>query len=548
MAKGHIISVVIFTLAILIITCIGIFVIPALIARESKYESKPTQCNFRDTVNLTNRTRLKNGSYLYNGVEIPENQTAFYNYTQMFRYKQQPAEKHLRGCICDESKGRFCTKLCCERGDFFNQTSRRCEKLAKDSPNEMEIQFMNDTHKNINIFDHFIIQIGKPCDKLEVISMKVLPWILMENGDLVIESEKFALDTVNYCISPQYDNKDKKHKLTVMSCPIRNDSSLSMVLNSYSMAVSVAFFALTIILYLVVDRLHNTMPGKLQTCYLIALAAGYSTIGYINIARAILPVVPCRVVGFSGYYFFMSAYLWLAVLCFNMYKTVKEWNTLNASKRETWIRFIIYSTFVWGTAGIFTLILIWAQLSNVVPESYKPNIGYNMCWLDTHKWTAALYFYIPNCLIMVFNIFAFVQVTMVIYTVKRNVSIYEANKKKHLQENVFMILRLFLLMGILWIMDIISYCCRNYKFLAFIFDVTDFCNASQGVLIFFLFICRREVLNAINEQFHIRKRSPNRGGNQMLPTKQAQLSGTSGTAATPPTTFITSLSPFSSKI
>ncbi|XP_073837031.1 G-protein coupled receptor Mth2-like [Musca autumnalis] len=528
MEKGHIISVVIFTLAMLIFTCIGIFVITALIDRE--LEIIPKQCNFRDTVDLTKSKRLENGSYLYDGIVIPENETEFYNYTLMFRYTPQPAVKHVRGCICDESKGRFCTKLCCERGEFFNQTSRRCEKLANDVPNEMQIEFMNKTNESVNIFDNFIIQIGKPCEELEVISMKEFPWTLMENGSLIIESEKekVALSTLNYCISPQYNNESKNHQLTVMSCPIENETNVSLVLNSYSMAVSVVFFGITIVLYLVIDKLHNTFPGKLQTCYLISLTAGYSTIVYINIGRPILPVVPCQAVGFSGYYFFMSAYLWLGVLCFNMYKTVKECGTMNDS--TAWTRFIIYSTFVWGTAGIFTLILIWAQLSTVVPERYKPRIGYDMCWLDTHKWIGALYFYIPICIIMILNIIAFVQVIWEIYTVKRNVAMYEANRKTDRQENVFMILRLIVLMGVLWIMDIISYLCREYPSLAYLLDVTDFCNASQGILIFFLFICRREVLKAINEQFHIRKRRPAIRDNQMFLTMQ---SGNNTTAAAP---------------
>ncbi|XP_073843043.1 G-protein coupled receptor Mth2-like [Musca autumnalis] len=512
MDKGLIVAVVRFTLTMLIITCIGIFLISALTAREHVNEIKTEKCNFRDTVDLTNHLPFENGSYLYDDVMIPENETAFYNYTLTFRYKPRPAANHVRGCICDESKGRFCTKLCCERDEFFNQTSSRCEKLTKNMPNEMEILFMNETLKKANIFEHFIIQIGKPCKNLEEISKKDIPWILMEDGYLLIESHNrtVPLDTLNYCISPQYNNESHNQQLTVMSCPIKNEASRSMVLNSYAMTVSVVFFGLTIICYLVVDKLRNTLTGKLLTCYMIALAVGYSTIAYINIAREMLPVIPCRVVGFSGYYFFMSAYLWLGVMCFIMYKSVKKPYTVNGS--TTWTRFIKYSTFVWGTAGIFTLILMWAQLSNVVPEMYKPDIGSDSCWLNTRKWIAAFYFHIPNGLIMIFNIFAFVQVTMEISKAKRNVlTIYERNRKEY----VLTILRLFLFMGVSWILDIISYLCREYQSLAFFFDVTDFFNASQGVFIFILFVCRREVLNAIAEQFNIRNRRTSKRENQI---------------------------------
>ncbi|XP_073841151.1 G-protein coupled receptor Mth2-like [Musca autumnalis] len=432
------------------VTCIGFFVVATLTGREQK-------CNFADTVDLTNHTPFQNGSYLYDGVVIPENETAFYTYTLMFRRKSQPAAKHVRGCICDESKGRFCTKLCCERGEFFNQPSRRCEKLTNNMPNEMEILFMNETVKNVNIFDHFIVQIGKPCENPEEISKKDNPWLLVEDGYLLIESENHtaALDTLNYCLSPQYNNESHNHQLTVMSCPIKNEPSRSMVLNSYA-----------------ADEL----------------------------------------------------------------------------KSDIWIRFINYATFVWGTAGIFTVILISAQLSNVVPEAYKPNIGYESCWLDTHTWIAAIYYHIPNGLIMVFNIFAFVKVGIIIVTVDRNAAIYKVNRKDDLQEWVFMILRLYLIMGIPWILDIISYCCRDCESWTFLFDVTDFFNASQGILIFILFICRRDVLNAIKEQFHIRKRQPAKRDNEMFLTVQPQTrkSTNSGTIAISATASLTSVSPLPS--
>ncbi|XP_061394954.1 G-protein coupled receptor Mth2-like [Musca vetustissima] len=277
------------------------------------------KCHFRDTVDLSQHLPLENGSYIYDDILIEANQTAFYRHQLTFLDKSEKTALHRRGCVCDWSKGRACMKLCCERGKFFNQTSHRCEKLAPKQamPTDMEILLQNKTRTIWNIFNHFIIQIGRPCEKLEVIKMHVDPWVLKENGTLAIATDNITLDTVNYCISPQLNKTLNKTTLLAMSCPMRNDPSLSMVLNTY-----ISF-----------------------------------------------------------------------------------------------------------------------------PSSHNLHIS--------------LY------------IISF---------------------------SVFIILRLFLIMGICWIMDIISYCCRNYKVLDFLFGITDFCNASQGVLIFFMFIYRREVLIALKEQ------------------------------------------------
>ncbi|XP_005189615.2 G-protein coupled receptor Mth2 [Musca domestica] len=534
MASDHTVLVVVFISIMVIIFGIGLFLVPILGAPEIEHSEK---CPFRDTVDLTNHTRLQNGSYLYDGILIAADQLSYYKYRLQFLNTTQPAELHLRGCICDNSKNRFCTKLCCERGKFFNQTSRRCETLANTSgvPEEMEILLKNKSHKTWNIFKHFVIQIGAPCEKPQVLSMTDDPWILFENGELWVETDYTKLDTVHYCISPQYNGTSKKLELMAMSCPMKNDPDSSMVFNTYSMLISVVFFIPTILIHLAVKELRDSLTGKLQTCYLIALVAGYSIIVFINILPERWPEPTCQAIGFSGYYFFMSAYFWLGVLCYDMWKTFGEYRKPVDSSREIMNRFIIYSAFVWGTAGVLTLIVIWAQLNKVVPKIYKPGIGLEMCWLDTRKWSAALYFYLPNCIIMLFNIAAFVQVSTVIYTVKRNALKYKTNQDKAAKRQVIIILRLFLIMGISWIMDIISYCFRNYKSLDFLFNVTDFCNASQGVLIFFLFIFRRDVLKAIKQQFGTRKKTTVNKSNEMVLTIQSQLSKTSTIPRTPST-------------
>uniref|UniRef100_A0A1I8Q4V3 Uncharacterized protein n=2 Tax=Stomoxys calcitrans TaxID=35570 RepID=A0A1I8Q4V3_STOCA len=56
-------------------------------------------------------------------------------------------------------------------------------------------------------------------------------------------------------------------------------------------------------------------------------------------------------------------------------------------------------------------------------------------------------------------------------------------------------------MGISWSMDILSYCFRNYPESDFIFLLTDFCNAIQGVLIFLLFVIQRKVLLLLKDKF-----------------------------------------------
>ena len=78
----------------------------------------------------------------------------------------------------------------------------------------------------------------------------------------------------------------------------------------------------------------------------------------------------------------MSAYLWLSVLCYDIWINFKETNIeFNAHKNIK--PFIMYSLYVWLSAGFATLILIIIQNSKNIDEIYKPDIGVEWCWLNS---------------------------------------------------------------------------------------------------------------------------------------------------------------------
>lgn len=78
----------------------------------------------------------------------------------------------------------------------------------------------------------------------------------------------------------------------------------------------------------------------------------------------------------------MAAFLWLSVLCFDIWKNFKETNVeLNSRKNQK--QFIIYSLYAWLTAALATCLLIFIQLSPHVGAAIKPDIGDDWCWLDS---------------------------------------------------------------------------------------------------------------------------------------------------------------------
>lgn len=87
-------------------------------------------CDFFDSTNITGGHHHENGSIIFDDVEYPSDQYAVVNYVIQNEIERIPVEPHTRGCLCKIKK---CIRLCCPRGEFYNETINECQKGA-DNP------------------------------------------------------------------------------------------------------------------------------------------------------------------------------------------------------------------------------------------------------------------------------------------------------------------------------------------------------------------------------------------------------------------------------
>ncbi|XP_073841149.1 G-protein coupled receptor Mth2-like [Musca autumnalis] len=364
-------------------------------------------------------------------------------------------------------------------------------------PEHINVTMDNGEINLVNLYRQFLTQKGRPCKYLEYLVSDKDVWELRESGELYIRHNGEAVDTVSYCLSPYRRNESGELQLMAMSCPTQNDKTFTLLLNTYAMSMSVIFLLPTVLIYLFVGDLSRCIRGKQLICYFISLLGGYSIFSFINISEYVFAESTCKMLGIFCYFFFMSAYLWLSILCLDMWINFKEIQN-NFSNPKHIRRFVYYSVFGWGTALILTGIVILAQFSDIVPEKFKPGLGKDTCWLNTNLWSSAIYYYWPNLIIMLANIITFICLSLHIYRVQSDVAEISI-RRKFFKEYCVIILRLFIIMGISWTMDILSFCLRNFDIAEYLFMITDFCNAIQGVLIFILFILKRNVIAEIRK-------------------------------------------------
>lgn len=172
-----------------------------------------SSCLFSDTINITGFPRLKNGSYQYHNIIVPERYTKIYDKIFLYKNEERKVPTHTRACIC---KLKQCIKMC-----SGPNTARFMNKFEEniDSKNNIieimdsEIGFL----RTISIIDYFAVQEGRPCQLLFQISPED-NYTIYKNGSLLLLNKNEFLEKDEYCLSSFGENKNRKSTVYPYSC------------------------------------------------------------------------------------------------------------------------------------------------------------------------------------------------------------------------------------------------------------------------------------------------------------------------------------------
>ncbi|XP_054084759.1 G-protein coupled receptor Mth2 isoform X1 [Zeugodacus cucurbitae] len=473
-------------------------------------------CVFEDTVNLTASTKFSNGSYLYEEVLVPPQLIAEYNYIELYEGVRKPVERHTRGCVC---KIKQCVKFCCHpRAEMYltsEDSAPQCEEVLNEkltySP-YVNVTLRNNSRVVMHMLDEFVVQQGIPCEggyMLMPHKYEEDQWELFENGTLLRTSDAKSFSRRDYCLHAH--NTSVGFVLNPMNCPIIYKEPKTLMFNTIIMLISAPFLYATILIYWLIPELWN-LHTKCLISYLLSLAIGTTLIVLVNMQDSNYETVACAFIGFVSYFFLTAVFFWLNVICFDLWLNfrVTQGAVQNVTKRK---RFLYYSLYAWGMPALMTIVTASLQNSNL-PNGLKSGIGDTHCWLKLNDWSAMIYFHGPCLLLIMFNIGIFFLTANKIYTIRKELQHFSRgdSSRRHLrtQQNnknlmqffsVWLFFRMFIVMGIGWLLEIISYMVGNDGNCTLYFAVTDAYNASQGLIIFILLVMKRKVLKLIKKRF-----------------------------------------------
>ncbi|XP_050741866.1 G-protein coupled receptor Mth isoform X2 [Drosophila biarmipes] len=468
-----------------------------------KTEADIADCDFFETVDISAGHKFPNGSYLYDGLLVPAELTGRYDFRILPDDSKEKVQSHIRGCVC---KLKPCVRFCCPHNHIMKEGV--CSKTMSQEELKEHDPYLNVTLQDGSVVTrHFknelIVQwdLPMPCENMFYLDneFETDQYTLFENGSFIRHHDNATLNKREYCLQHfEFESEEKNTFIRIVphNCYIVPSRTAQTVV----IITSLVCMALTMCVYLYVKKLQN-LHGKCFLCYMLCLFMGYLFL-LLDLWTLLLDF--CRTAGFLGYFFVMAAFFWLSVISLHLWNTFSGTShSINRFLPEH--RFLAYNTYAWGMALILTGITFVAD-KMVANEEWNPRMGIEgNCWIYTLDWSAMLYFYGPMVLMIAFNMVMFILTAGRIIRVKKDIRNFaHKQERKHKlnsdKRTYTFFLRLFIIMGMSWSLEIISYLVQSNETWANIFLVADYFNWSQGIIIFVLFILKPSTLKLLRDR------------------------------------------------
>ncbi|XP_016959727.2 probable G-protein coupled receptor Mth-like 12 [Drosophila biarmipes] len=459
------------------------------------------ECKYEETIDISDYNKF-NDTFVNEDLEIPANLTGEYHFRVLQDGTKEWVSKHLRACIC---KVRPCIRICCARKNVL--PNGECnDGLQK----EISLRILNLTFDDIITLDPNITELRKmpqynhtklivlreyfqPCD--ELIGLKTDEYTMLKDGSILLHSTAEILSNDQYCLFPHtYSDFPKILWFVNRMCATR------YVPGTFDITIiSLICLILTITVYLYVKKLRNLLGKCLISC-LFCMTMDYLiwTLNHLSLLYSI-----CTLVGYSKYFFSMASYLWSAVISYYLRKLFTSLN-----RHEPRNAFKKYSAFVWGTAAVPTgIIYLMNQISGDDPQKrfIAPFVGVIRCTIQDWGSSNWIFFNVPILILTTFSSIMFVLTAIHIWKVKREVKRFAQQNERSRPsldidiQTYLQFLRLFVIMGVFWILDKIMGMVEDFHYLlgTIYLDIPVYLNSGFGIIIFVILILKGSTLELL---------------------------------------------------
>eukprot|EP00092_Neocalanus_flemingeri_P104693 GFUD01134129.1.p1 GENE.GFUD01134129.1~~GFUD01134129.1.p1 ORF type:complete len:251 (-),score=56.59 GFUD01134129.1:105-758(-) len=184
----------------------------------------------------------------------------------------------------------------------------------------------------------------------------------------------------------------------------------------------------------------------------------------------------------------MAMFAWMFALCLDMFCTF-----FGSGMSFTYYCLSVYCSLGWGVPAILLLMVIMFDHIVHTEVINPPDVGGQSCFL--HEDSMNIFLNLPIIIFLSMN--AILYISTVFYIYRTRSSIQKSVKKNKMRENLTIFTKMFLVMGNLWVFELVSHHVDSHLF-SFVFGIL---NLSRGSFMFIIFILKTSVLNPLKKLF-----------------------------------------------
>ncbi|XP_044763947.1 G-protein coupled receptor Mth2-like isoform X7 [Coccinella septempunctata] len=347
------------------------------------------------------------------------------------------------------------------------------------------------------------IEIGNHCSRTN--SSRIMieldrknDFVDLIDGSLHSVSYKHPVGKDDYCL----DHIDGIFRALV--CYVRVEENI----NPYTlvgMIISMPFLLVTFLVYaLLPDR---NLHMKALMCYVINLLHAYIFLVTIQLTDEVFEDTVCAILGYCCVFFFLASFFWMNVICVDIFLGFRGFRGVPGVRSSERKRFILYCIYAWGMSLLIVFITFMVNHFGNVGQWFYPGVAVGQCFIRNGI-PQLLYFYGPMGIIIILNVVLFTLTAMRIRRVKKDTAMLKhSESKRHSdddQQNFNLYLKLLLAMGVNWSMELVSWAVNlnNKAVPQYVWYLSDFCNATYGVFIFFIFVFKRNIWKQLRRRYY----------------------------------------------
>ena len=387
---------------------------------------------------------------------------------------------------------------CVENDESSVEIILRSTTIKPSSETEEEID-LNKKHepRRIIVFPGEIVEEMTTMPNVDVLEDKS-SFAFLNCNRILLPHGEFELQEDSFIVIPKYEktfgpDQYEHHESGVLVCTEESEtakfSPAMGIVSLCGMIISILCLLFHLIAFVFVPDLRN-LSGKNLSCLCVSLLIAYSSFLFAMVADA--GTTECFVLACLVYYYFLSAFCWMNVMAFDVWRTLRLATTeLRVANGKQHVKFLLYSIYSWTVPAIaLALVLLIEFLEpDFMPKEFMPELGQHMCWFGQRS-ALVIFFAVPLIIIMVFNIFCFVMAARMVASAAHTAGKLSSNQTNY---NFVMYSRLALLMGLSWIIGILA----GYFQEVILWYIFIIINTLQGFFIFISFTCKQKVFEVM---------------------------------------------------